>query len=94
MVENTGKTLRADTYRAVNVPEPVKVKESPFGLPSAIDSPRRQAVKTIEDCWRIDDEWWRSEPVSRLYYEVILASGQRIVLYKDLINDRWYKQSY
>ena len=94
MVQDTGKTLRADTYRPVNVPEPVDVEEDPSGLPFEVRTPRRQAVQTIEDRWRIDDEWWRLEPVSRLYYEVLLASGQRLVLYKDLINNCWYRQSY
>jgi hypothetical protein len=94
MVKDTGKTLRTDTYRPVNIPEPAKVEEDPSGLPLVIKIARRQAVKAIEDRWRIDDEWWRLEPVSRLYYEVLLVSGQRLVLYKDLINDCWYRQSY
>lgn len=94
MVQDTGKTLRTDTYRPVNIPEPVNVEEDPSGLPLAVRTPRRQAIKTIEDRWRIDDEWWRLEPVSRLYYEVLLVSGQRLVLYKDLINNCWYQQSY
>ncbi len=95
MVQDTGKTLRADAYRPVNVPEPVEVEEaSSSSLPLAVGAPRRQAVKAIEDRWRIDDEWWRKEPVLRLYYEVVLESGQRLVLYKDLINGCWYRQSY
>jgi hypothetical protein len=94
MVQDTGKTLRADTYRPVNIPEPVQVEEDPSGLPLAVRTPRRQVIQTVEDKWRIDDEWWRLEPVSRLYYEVLLASGQRLVLYKDLINNCWYRQSY
>lgn len=95
MVKDTGKTLRADTYRPVNIPEPVDVEEaSSFSLPLAVRAPRRQAVLNIEDRWRIDDEWWRQEPISRLYFEVTLASGQRIVLYKDLINDGWFRQAY
>ena len=94
MVQDTGKTLRTDTYRPVNIPEPVNVEEDPSDLPLAVRTPRRQAIKTIEDRWRIDDEWWRREPVSRLYYEVLLASGQRLILYKDLINNCWYRQSY
>jgi hypothetical protein len=94
MVKDTGKTLRSDTYRPVNVPEPVDVEEDPSGLPLAVGTPWRQAIKAVEDRWRIDDEWWRLEPVSRLYYEVLLVSGQRLVLYKDLIDDRWYRQSY
>ena len=95
MVQDTGKTLRTDTYRTVNVPEPVRVEEDPSsGLPLAVRAPRRQAVKNVEDRWRIDDEWWRREPVSRLYYEVLLVSGQRLVLYKDLVTGGWYRQSY
>ena len=54
----------------------------------------RQLIIAIEDRWRIDDEWWRNEPVSRFYYAVRFASGQRLVLYKDLIQGKWYKQGY
>jgi hypothetical protein len=95
MVQDTGKTLRADTYRPVNIPEPVDVEEaSSFSLPLAVRAPRRQAVVNIEDRWRIDDEWWRQEPISRLYFEVTLASGQKQVIYKDLIKNCWYRQNY
>jgi hypothetical protein len=95
MVQDTGKTLRADTYRPVNIPEPVDVEEaSSFSLPLAVRVPRRQAVVNIEDRWRIDDEWWRQEPISRLYFEVTLASGQKQVIYKDLIKNCWYRQNY
>ena len=94
MVTDTGKTLRADTYRTVNLPEPVEVEETPSGLPLAVKTPRRQAVAAVEDRWRIDDEWWRREPVSRLYYEVLLSSGLQLQIYNDLIKDCWYRQSY
>ncbi len=94
MVENPGKTLRADTYRPVNTPEPAQVEEDASGLPLAVRLPRRQVVASIEDRWRIDDEWWRAGPVSRLYYAVRLAPGQRLVLYKDLNDSCWYKQAY
>jgi hypothetical protein len=94
MVENAGKTLRADTYKPVNTPEPVKIEESASGGPLAVRIKRRQAVIAIEDKWRIDDEWWRKEPVARLYYNVLLASGQRLVLYKDLVTGSWYQQDY
>lgn len=94
MVADTGKTLRADAYKPVNAPEPLKVEENAAGLPAAVRIKRRQAVATIEDRWRLDDEWWRAEPVSRLYYNVLLASGQRLVLYKDLVTGAWYQQEY
>ena len=94
MVPDTGKTLRANTYRTVNLPEPVEVEEAPSGLPLVVKAPRRRAIASIEKRWRIDDEWWRREPISRLYYKVLLSSGQRLQLYKDLIKNCWYRQSY
>jgi len=94
MVADTGKTLRADTTKPINLPETVTVEENAAGLPAAVRIKRRQNIIAIEDCWRIDDEWWRAEAVSRLYYAVILASGQRMVLSKNLIDKCWYRQSY
>jgi len=94
MVKDSGKTLHVNTHRPVNIPEPVEVEEDSHARPLAVQTSRRQAVINIEDSWRIDDEWWRREPVSRLYYQVQLASGQLLVLYKDLASDCWYRQSY
>jgi len=94
VVSDTGKTLRTDAYKPVNAPEALKVEEDAAGLPVVVRIKRRQAVVIIEDKWRIDDEWWRAEPVSRLYYNILLASGQRLVLYKDLITGEWYSQEY
>lgn len=93
MVENTGKTVCAGTLKLVNQPEPERVEEDATGLPVALRTKRRQPVKAIDEIWRIDDEWWRSEPVSRLYYAIRLVSGQRLVIYKDLISGHWYRQS-
>jgi hypothetical protein len=68
------------------------VEEDASGLPLAVRQKRRQRIAAIEDRWRIDDEWWRKEPVSRFYYNVLLADGERLVLYKDLISGEWYQQ--
>jgi hypothetical protein len=35
-------------------------------------------VDAVQDRWRIDDEWWRETPVSRMYYELRL-DGERVV---------------
>ena len=94
MVEDTGKALQDDTCKPVNAPHTIEVEEDAGGLPKAVKMPRRQAVAAIEDRWRLDDEWWRREHVSRMYYSVRLASGHRIVLYKDLTDSRWYRQGY
>jgi hypothetical protein len=64
------------------------------GIPRALKTKRRQNITAVEDRWRLDDEWWRTEPISRLYYAVRLASGHRAVLYKNIISGEWYKQDY
>jgi hypothetical protein len=94
MVQNSGKALCPGTFKPVNVPQPVRVEEDASGRPVAVKMMRRQAIAAIEDCWRIDDEWWRSEPVARLYYTVIFTSGQRLIIFKDLMSGRWYRQGY
>lgn len=94
MVEDTGKAPGTGTYQPVNAPEPVVVEADASGLPTAVRVARRQPIAAIEDRWRIDDEWWRSEPVSRCYYAVRLNSGRRLVIFADLVGGRWYRQSY
>jgi hypothetical protein len=94
MVQNSGKALRPSAYKPVNLPQPVQVEEGASGCPVAVKITRRQVVLAIEDRWRIDDEWWRSEVVARLYFVVLFASGRRLVIFKDLNNGQWYRQEY
>ena len=78
----------------VNEPKPITVKENPEGKPVAVLGKYPPAVTSIEDTWRIDDEWWTRQPISRMYYEVELASGQRLTIFKDLVTKSWYSQRY
>ena len=94
MDADTRKAMGTNASKPLNMPEALFVEEDPSGSPVAVKLKLRHRIITIEDCWRIDDEWWRSEPISRIYYAVILNSGRRMVLCKDLVNKRWYQQSY
>ncbi len=91
MVKDTRKTLCTDTIKPVSMPEPACVEENDC-VPVPVRLNRKHAVTAIEDRWRIDDEWWRSDSISRLYYTVMLASGHRLVLYKDMVRKCWYIQ--
>jgi hypothetical protein len=77
--------------RQLYAPEQLPVKEDFKGNPITVGKGNRK-VTSIEDRWRIDDEWWRQEPISRMYYSVVLDNGQNLTIYKDLINNHWYKQ--
>lgn len=94
MVRDLGKTPGIISLRQMNLPEPVEVLESKGGEPTAVKMASWRKVLNIDDRWRIDDEWWRSNPISRLYYAVRFASGQRLVIFKDLIGGKWYRQYY
>jgi hypothetical protein len=47
----------------------------------------------VQDCWRIDDEWWRKQ-VSRLYFSLLLEDGRTLTIYRDLVTGRWSQQNY
>ena len=55
---------------------------------------RALRVTAIEDRWEIDEEWWRTRPVSRMYYRVLLEDGQALTIYRDMLNGIWYRQRY
>jgi hypothetical protein len=51
-------------------------------------------VAAVQDRWRIDDEWWREAPVSRMYYELQLDGGRVATVYRDLVEGGWWLQRY
>jgi hypothetical protein len=44
--------------------------------------------------WRIDQHWWRGEPVRRDYYRVVTGDGPPLTLYRDLVGGGWFRQEY
>ncbi len=53
-----------------------------------------QAVHEISDIWRIEDEWWRGQPVSRTYFDTVLEDGRRMTLFQDRVTGAWFRQHY
>ena len=93
MVENAGKALRAGALKPLNLPGRLNVTAK-NGLPAVIAGKRPQTVAGILDSWRIDDEWWRDKPLSRMYFEIVTADGSHLVIFKDLASGGWYRQGY
>lgn len=85
----------APRLRSLNRPRPAKVEVAEDGEPAALlVSGRRIGVESVLETWRVEDEWWRERPVSRMYYRVILEDGRVVDLYRALLSGRWYRQSY
>lgn len=67
--------------------------------PIAVDvtrgRPRRvgdHAVESIRERWLVEDRWWTDDPLRRHYFELVLAGGRCVVVFEDLLSDRWYSQ--
>ena len=81
--------------RPLNAPVPLRVQMDSVGRIVAIWRQGRLTPRTIaaiQDRWRIDDEWWREHPISRMYYEVVLDDGTLLTMYQDLKVDQWFEQ--
>ena len=92
MVENPRTETRADPLRPVNEPVPIEMDDNDNFLVRLCLRGSWFAVTQWRDRWRIDDEWWRERPVSRLYYRVTLEDGATAVLFRDLVDGAWYRQ--
>lgn len=89
------RPAEAPRLRPLNRPRPVRVEAGDDGRPIAVWlSGQRCAVEAVLETWRIDDEWWRSKPVSRTYWRVSLEDGRVIDIYRDLATGEWFRQSY
>jgi hypothetical protein len=53
---------------------------------------RSLRITSIDDVWELADEWWRAEPIARRYYSAITETGERITIFRDLVNGSWYRQ--
>ena len=88
-----GRLPAAGKLRSLNRPRPVRVATTRgTEVPKSIEiNDRQQRVEDVVERWRIDDEWWR-EPVSRLYFSLVLEDGAYVTVYRDLTQNRWYLQ--
>ncbi len=87
------RTTSPSPLRALDRPIPVQVRsDRETGAPRLVmDGGSARPVAQVVESWRIDDEWWRV-PISRHYHRVILEGGRPMILFQDLVEERWYRQ--
>ena len=62
------------------------------GLPQGFTwEARSHTVQLVLDRWRVDVEWWRWR-AWREYFRLATRTGLLVVVYHDLVEDRWYLQ--
>ena len=79
---DAGDVKKGSAYFAKNAKKPVALRLHG----------RWFEVESVEDVWRIDDEWWRERAVSRMYYRCAVDSGMSVTVFHDLIGGKWYRQ--
>ena len=95
MVPDPRAPLGARGLRRLNAPVPIRVRTDAAGRPRAVrrrGRPETRRVMRVQDRWRIDDEWWRAQPISRLYHALLLDDGTLLTVYHDLVADTWFEQ--
>ena len=102
MATSSGKALGASTIRSLNGPKELIVRTAQGSEFFATNAKKPVSlrlhgrwfeVESVEDIWRIDDEWWREEAVSRMYYRCAVDGGMSVTVFHDLVNGKWYRQS-
>ena len=94
MVHNSGANTGANSFRLLNPPIPIDVRESTHQTPRVIKIRGRwHRVVSIVDVCNVDEEWWRERPIIRMYYRVNLENGSQITVFRDMLDGAWYRQN-
>ena len=83
------RAVAASSARRLNAPLGVRVEAHVDGSPKRVN---RSPVAVVREEWRVVDRWWTEEPVNRRYFDVVLAGGERAVVYLDEEVGRWFSQ--
>jgi hypothetical protein len=75
--------------RRLGTPRGVRVEAGAAGVPSAVG---RAAVEAVVEEWVVEDRWWTGRPLARRYFELVLADGRNVVVFRDLRRGLWYAQ--
>ena len=71
-------------------PRPVDVDAGSDGVPRAVGE---VAVEAVREEWLVEDQWWTPKPLSRRYFELVLADGRDLVVFREPdVGGRWFEQ--
>lgn len=69
-------------------PRPATVSVGADGIPAALDG---VTVEAVREEWLVDDRWWTPRPLRRHYFELALANGSAVTVFRRR-GGRWYRQ--
>ena len=93
MLKNSRKAMGHGDLRFLKNPTPLQIAIGNHQEPhSVLNKGYWLPIWKILDKWHVEDEWWKTDPIDRIYYECVLNNGKYIVMYRDCISNDWYKQ--
>ena len=93
MVKVSREASGPGPIQPLNLPMPVEVVEDEHQRPSTLTlRGRTLRIKSIDDLWEISDEWWRTKPIARRYYQLTTQDGRCLTFFRDLVDGGWYCQ--
>jgi hypothetical protein len=75
--------------RRLYTPRPVAVRAGAGGAPLEIEG---VAVEAVREEWLVEDRWWTPRPLRRHYFELALADGRALTVFRLGGGERWYRQ--
>jgi hypothetical protein len=71
-------------------PTPIEIETNEAGAPRAVVG---VIVESIREEWLVEDGWWTPRPLRRHYFELVLADGRCVVVFREPAGDgRWFEQ--
>jgi hypothetical protein len=68
-------------------PRSIEVSEGAGKRPAAVTG---VDVEAVREEWLVEDRWWSGRPIARHYFELALADGRCVVVFRE--RERWFEQ--
>ena len=60
------------------------------GVPVAVEA---REVDSVREEWVVEDRWWTGRPLRRRYFELVLADGRNLVVFREPAEGgEWFEQ--
>ena len=51
-----------------------------------------QRVASVDDRCEVEEDWWKDNPVVRMFYRVTIEDGQRLTIFRNMVHGGWYQR--
>jgi hypothetical protein len=88
VVANPGGASDSRAARRLNEPRAAAVTVGE-DVPAAV---ARVPVARVREEWRVVERWWTGRPVRRRYFDLVLETGENVVVFRDESSGDWFRQ--